>query len=133
MESVARFQLMAGRKGAPSKSRIGPRKPRRLYLAEWRENRGLTQKQLGERLEPTVTDMTVSRWERAARGERGSNTAQMNDDVKAAVAEALDLEPQDLYRHPDTPSADELLRDAPPGIREQAFKVIEALVGRKAG
>jgi transcriptional regulator with XRE-family HTH domain len=124
---------MAGKKQTPSKARIGPRRPKKIYLAEWREKRGLTQKQLGERLDPIVTDMTVSRWEKAARGDRGPNTAQMNDDVKAAVAEALDLEPEDLYRHPDTPSADELLRNAPQSIKEQAFKVIEALIGRRAG
>jgi hypothetical protein len=39
-------------------TRIGPRRPRRIYLAEWREHRGLTQKALGDRL--GVTDMTVS-------------------------------------------------------------------------
>lgn len=117
---------MAGR------ARIGPRRPLRIYLAEWREDRGLTQKQLGARLEPPVSDMTVSRWEKAARGQRGEGTAQMNDDVKAALAEALDIAPQDLYRDPKQPSADELLRDAPAGIRSQAFRVLEALTGKKA-
>jgi len=43
-------------------------------------------------------------------------TAQLNNDVMAAVAEALDIEPGDLYRHPDQPSADALLRDAPDSL-----------------
>ncbi|WP_410052672.1 helix-turn-helix domain-containing protein, partial [Bradyrhizobium sp. SZCCHNR1064] len=38
--------------------RIGPRKPVRLFLAEWREKRGLTQQQLADRLE--TSDVTVS-------------------------------------------------------------------------
>lgn len=132
LESVARLGSMAGKKQQPSKARIGPKKPKRIYLAEWREKRGLTQKQLGERLDPPVTDMTVSRWEKSARGDRGPNSAQMNDDVKAALAEALQLEPEDLHRHPDRPSADELLRGAPQSVVDQAFRIIEALVGRKA-
>ena len=97
--------------------RIGPRRPRRIYLAEWRENRELSQKQLGERL--GVTDMTVSRWERA--------TALLNTNVMAAIAEALSIEPQDLYRHPDQPSADALLRDQPQEVRDQAVNLIRAI------
>lgn len=134
LESVGRLEGMAGKKQQPSKARIGPKKPHRIYLAEWRDKKGLTQQQLADRLgDEGVTDMTVSRWEKGARGDRSKNAAQMNQDVKAAVAEALGIEPRDLDRHPDTPSADELLRNAPQSVREQALKVIEALVGRKAG
>jgi transcriptional regulator with XRE-family HTH domain len=104
----------------PGATRIGPRRPRKVYLAEWREHRGLTQKQLGGRL--GVTDMTVSRWEKGR--------ALVNTNVLAAIAEALSLEPQDLYRHPDQPSADALLRGQPQDVKEQAFRLIEAI--RKA-
>lgn len=97
--------------------RIGPRRPRRIYLAEWRVDRGLSQQQLGDRL--GVTDMTVSRWERA--------TSLLNTNVMAAIAEALNIEPTDLYRHPDQPSADELLRDQPPEVRQQAINLIRAI------
>jgi transcriptional regulator with XRE-family HTH domain len=98
-------------------ARIGPRRPRRIFLAEWRERRKLTQKQMAERLE--TTDMTVSRWER---GE-----VMMNAGTMVAAAEALDIEPQDLWRHPDTPSADELLRDQPPEVLDQAVNLIRAI------
>lgn len=101
----------------PGASRIGPRRPRRIYLAEWRDLRGLTQQQLGDRL--GVTDVTVSRWERA--------TNLLNTNVMAAIAEALSIEPADLYRHPDQPSADELLRGQPPEIMAQAMKLIRAI------
>lgn len=97
--------------------RIGPRRPRRIYLAEWRDYRGLTQEQLANRL--GVTDVSVSRWE--------TGRALLNTNVLAAICEALSIEPPDLYRHPDTPSADALLRDQPKDIREQAFRVIKAL------
>lgn len=120
---------MAGR------SRIGPKRPRRIYLAEWREERGLSQKALGLRLEPTVADVTVSRWEKAARGERGDGTAQMNDDVKAAVAEALDIDVTDLYRNPKQPSSDELVRmiqNAAPDERTQIMGYIEGLRSKRS-
>lgn len=97
--------------------RIGPRKPFRLYIAEWRKNRGLTQEQLGGRL--GTSDVTISRWET---GER-----QPDLNAQAAVAEALDIDVFDLRRHPDQPSADALLRDQPQEVREQAIKIIQAI------
>lgn len=42
-------------------NRIGPKRPFRLFLAEWREQKGLSQETLGGRL--GVTDVTISRWE----------------------------------------------------------------------
>jgi transcriptional regulator with XRE-family HTH domain len=101
-------------------ARIGSRRPYRIFLVEWREWRGLTQEALANRL--GVTGTTVSRWERS--------TALLNTKVMGAVAEALDIDPPDLYRHPNQPSADALLRGQPVEIREQAIAVIEAL--RKA-
>jgi hypothetical protein len=44
-----------------------------------------------------------------------------------AASEALDIEPQDLWRHPDTPSADELLRDQTAEVRDQAVNLIRAI------
>lgn len=89
----------------------------RLYIAEWRGSRGLTQEQLGERLQ--TSHVTISRWE------TGKRSPDLN--AQAALAEALDIDPFDLRRHPDQPSADALLRDQPPDVREQVFKVINAL------
>lgn len=67
-----------------------------LYLAEWRKHRGLTQQRLGERL--GCDTMTVSRWER--------HETAITTDTIAALAEALggDLEPSDLFSHPDGPT-----------------------------
>lgn len=97
--------------------RIGPLRPVRLYIVEWRERRGLTQEQLASRL--GTTHVTISRWE----------TGKRHPDLNAqeAVAEALGIEAVDLRRHPDTPSADELLRDQPPEVVAQAMKLIRAI------
>lgn len=98
----------------PGTPRIGPKRPRRIYLAEHRERLSLTQKQLGERL--NVSDMTVSRWE--------TGKALLSTDVLAAVAEALGKEPQDLYYHPDHPSADILLREQPADVQALVLRTI---------
>jgi transcriptional regulator with XRE-family HTH domain len=99
-------------------TRIGPKRPFRLYLAEWRESRGLSQEALGGRL--GVSDVTISRWETGAR--RPDLNAQ------AAYAEALGVEPMDLARHPDQPSADALLRGQPADVVENAFKMLKAII-----
>lgn len=102
-------------RGMPT--RIGPRRPIKLYLAEWREYRDLTQEALGGRL--GVTHVTVSRWETGKR--------QPDLNAQAAIAEALNIDVMDLRRHPDQPSADALLRDQPQEVREQAIKLIQAI------
>lgn len=101
--------------------RIGPKKPIRLFLAAWREKKNLTQQQVADRLE--TSDVTISRWE------TGERRPDLN--AQAAYAEALGIELADLWRHPDTPSADELLRGQPPDVVDNVFKMIHAL--RKVG
>jgi transcriptional regulator with XRE-family HTH domain len=98
-------------------ARIGPRRPFRLYIAEWREEKKLTQEQLAQRL--GASNVTVSRWETGKR--------QPDYNAQAAIAEALGVDPFDLRRHPAQPSADALLRDQPKEVVEQVFKVIRAL------
>ena len=98
-------------------TRIGPRRPIRVFLAEWREHRGISQEALGSRL--GVSDVTVSRWE------TGKRRPDLN--AQAAIAEALGIDPVDLFRHPGQPSADALLRDQPAEIREQAIRLIQAI------
>ena len=97
--------------------RIHSRRPPRLFIAEWRSSRGLTQDGLAKRLE--TTDVTISRWETGAR--------HPDLDAQAAICEALGIEHEDLFRHPDRPSADALLRDQPKEVREQAIKLIMAI------
>jgi transcriptional regulator with XRE-family HTH domain len=98
-------------------ARIYARRPARLYIAEWRDHKELTQQQLADRLE--TSDVTISRWET---GKRSPNL-----DAQEAIAEALGIEAVDLRRHPDQPSADALLRGQPPEVIDQAIKLIRAI------
>lgn len=101
--------------------RIGPKDPPRHFLKEWRENKGLTQSQLADRLE-TGKD-TVSRYENYQR--------KMTLEMAAAFAYALDrdLDSLAIFRHPDEPSADEKLRNATPEQRRAALTVIDTIMG----
>lgn len=100
-------------------ARIGPRKPPRVFIAEWREHVGLTQEQLAQRLD--TTGVTVSRWETGKR--------RPNIDALAAIAHALgpNILLSDLYRPPSQVSADALLRDQPKEVVEQAIRLIQAI------
>jgi transcriptional regulator with XRE-family HTH domain len=97
--------------------RIRPRTPIRLYLAKWRDRKGLTQQQVADRLE--TSDVTISRWE------TGERRPDLN--AQAAYAEALGIELPDLWRDPDRPSADELLRGQPQDVVDQAMNIIKAI------
>jgi transcriptional regulator with XRE-family HTH domain len=100
--------------------KIFPRRPRRVYLAEWREFKSLTQKQLADRIGTDV--MTISRWE--------NKKVAISTNTLAVLAEALGgdlMEPEDLYHHPDQPTPNQLLRDQPPDVIENAMKMLKAI------
>jgi transcriptional regulator with XRE-family HTH domain len=97
-------------------TRIGPKQPHRSYIREWREKLGLTQDQLAGRL--GTTKASISRWENKKRG------PTLN--VVAAIAEALDRPITDLFRHPDQPSVDELLRAEPQQRQNAAVEIVKA-------
>jgi transcriptional regulator with XRE-family HTH domain len=99
-------------------ARIGPKRPHRHYLREWRERRGLTQQQLAERLD-TGADQ-ISRWESGKRG--------MSADVLFALSEALNIEVVQLFRDPASPSIDDLLIGKTQERWDQAHAVVKALV-----
>lgn len=98
-------------------TRIGPKKPVKLYIAEWRMNRGLSQEELADRI--GTTKSSISRWET---GERDILTK-----VLGAIAEALNCDVEDLYRDPARPSMDALTRNMDDTTRRQAFRLLEAL------
>lgn len=109
--------------------RIGPRRPVRVFLAQWRERAELTQEQLGNRIHPAVDKGTVSRWESAQPG-------RLTLGVIAAYAEALGRTPAEMYRPPpkdDEPqSLDALAAHLDPEMREQAINIIAAMTRRRA-
>jgi transcriptional regulator with XRE-family HTH domain len=109
--------------------RIGPRNPVRVYLRNWREKLGLTQEQVGNRIEPPVDKGTVSRWERA-KPEDGELTVG----VVAAYAEALDRPISDMYRMPpeddDLPSLDKAAEAA--GLDKEDRDAVMGTISRMA-
>lgn len=98
--------------------RIGPTNPTRHFLKDWRIEKSLTQQQLADRLD-TSKDQ-VSRFENYKR--------KMTLDAAAAFAEALGIDTLAIFRDPQQPSADELLRNATPEQRRQAFAILETLL-----
>lgn len=121
----ANYSGLRGEYGPGMVTRIGPAKPFRMFLREWRQHRGLTQQQLADRMMIDDTGRSadkgqISRWENQTRG--------ITLEVQSALATALNIEIADLFRDPAQPSADELLRRASPELKRQAFAVIETLL-----
>lgn len=56
---------------------------------------------------------------------------RVNSDKQAEWAHALDLEPEDLWRPPGTPSLDSLVKSAPDELRAMAADIVRRLVERK--
>lgn len=81
----------------------------------------MTQEQLAERV--GTYKGQISNWENGNRS--------LSFDVLSALAEALNIEPMDIFRDPKRPSADELLRDAPPSVHAQVIDLIKVLVQRR--
>lgn len=98
--------------------RIGPKRPRRIFLSEWMDKRGLSDERLAGRL--SVERETVNRWR--------NYPQRLSLPRIEEIAAALDLEPADLWRHPDRPSADALLRDASPELQNKAVEMIGILL-----
>lgn len=100
--------------------KIGPKRPRqRPYLKEWRKFRTLTQEELAERLD--TTKASISRYETGDR--------ELPGGFLAAFAEAVQCAEADLYRLPQAESSlDDMLRDAPERVRQQAREIIQTLL-----
>lgn len=108
--------------------RIGfqkPRQRRRTFIREWREYRGLTQEQLGERLE--TSGGSVSRIE--------SGQQPYTQDTLEAIAEALQTDAASLLmRNPDDPDAIWSLWDRAKKVeRDVILDMAARIVGQKAG
>lgn len=107
------------------------KRKRHLYIAEWRDERGLSQEQLGARIELEdaqgkwnrgVGKNTVSRWEIDQR--------RLNPYKIAAIAEALDLEQEDLYRSPSRPSLDAIVKNESDELLSTAIDIVRRLTQR---
>jgi transcriptional regulator with XRE-family HTH domain len=85
------------------------------------EHRSVSDEKLANRL--NVARETVTRWR--------NQQHRLNPGKIAALAAALDLEPEDLFRPPTArPSLDSLVRDAPDELQNTVTDVVKRLVGR---
>lgn len=95
-------------------------KPTKIYLSEWMEFRGLSDAQMAGRLD--ISRETVWKWQREQK--------RLDPDKMAALAHALDIEPEELWRPPQRRSLDALVKDAPDDIRDVAYDVVSRLLKR---
>ncbi len=107
-------------------TRIGPKKPFRVYLKQWREHRGLTQQQLADRLE--THKGTISRWEGSSR--------QLELQTVVAICEALDIPPDSIFHTPPVKgraTIEDKIAAAPEDIREEISDFVDFKLSQRAG
>lgn len=93
------------------------RKP--FFLKQWREHRGLSQDALAARLD--TTGATISRIE------NGKNNFKR--EMLEELAEALGIEPGDLFRDPTKPDYElwKIVTGLAPEKQQQALRILRAL------
>lgn len=80
-----------------------------LYITEHMKKQDISDEHLANRI--GVARETVFRWRKEQR--------RLNPEKIAVIASALDMEPHELYRPPDNPFLDTIVRKAP--AEDQAF------------
>ncbi len=99
-------------------TRIRPNARTHLYIDEWMRERDLTDEALGLRM--GKSRVTVWRWR--------SEQHRLNPGKIAAIAEALDLAPSELWRPPGRPSLDALVQDEGDEVVRKAADVVRIIV-----
>lgn len=89
-----------------------------FYLREWRKHRRMTLAQLAA---PLGHDPSV-----IARYEKGEHDPKIETIIR--LARALGIAPGDLFRHPDEPSLDYLLAEAPNEAKPHIVNTLRAMV-----
>lgn len=103
-------------------TRIVPKKPLKLSIAQWRKRRHMTQEQLAEKIE--TTKGTISRWEKGkAADEEGGRDITLN--ALTAIAEVLHCRVADLIDDPEYPGA--ILAKMDEAARDRAIRLIKAI------
>lgn len=100
-------------------TRIGRRRPYKLFIREWMEDRGLDNRRIAERMD--CAEGTVSK---LLNGEM-----KMTTDWLARFAYALDREVIDLYRDPRMPTQADLLRDVPENELPTVMRILKTFTG----
>lgn len=102
-------------RGMPANVPTTNRRPAPLYLREWVEFRRLTGEQLAARIGTTKSVIS-----KLANGRQ-----RYNQDWLEIIAFHLDCDVPDLFRHPESPSCEDLLRRMGPQQRRLAMRAVE--------
>jgi transcriptional regulator with XRE-family HTH domain len=86
------------------------------------DKRGIDDERMAGRLD--VERETVNRWR--------NYPQRLSLPRIEQLAEALDIEPDDLWHHPDRPSANALLRNAPEDVQIKGIEMLSILVRKGA-
>lgn len=92
----------------------------KLFLKEHRKAKGLSGEQVAGRL--GIDRQSVYRTE--------ADSSRLNVTKQLQWADALGVEPEDLWRPPGRSSLDGMVRDAPPDIQAMAEDIVRRLVSR---
>lgn len=101
--------------------RIGQRRKAHLYVKEWMDHRNLSDEQVANRL--GMARETIWRWRKEQH--------RLNPEKLAALAGALDMEPQEFYRPPSQPSLDAMVSGETVEIQQMAADIVRRLVARR--
>lgn len=104
-------------------ARIGTRHPSRLFLKEWISYRDLEQRHVAERMD--IEPGTVSKLV--------NGKMRLTIEYLAGFADALDCSVSDLFRHPETPTRDELLAMGTPDELRAAMQLVKVAKSASGG
>lgn len=103
-------------------TKIHQRAKRRLFLKEHREAKSISAEAMAGRL--GIERESVYRIER--------EQWRMDPEKQAAYADALGIEPERLWRHPEAISLDEIVKKAPEDVQAMAADIIRRLVSGRS-
>jgi transcriptional regulator with XRE-family HTH domain len=93
------------------------------YLREWRLARGLSQRQLSNKV--GIAKNVISRYETEARG--------VSLQVMLELIDALDITPNQFFEPPARPSLDAIVRHEDEQTLTRLAKVVRAFIGKENG
>lgn len=98
-------------------TRIGTRHPSQLFLREWIDERRLEQRQVAERMgiEPGTVSKLIN------------GRMKLTIEYLSGFDDALDIAVSDLFRHPRTPTQNELLAMGTPEQLRAAMQLIQTM------
>lgn len=102
-------------------TRIHKYRKRTLFLKEHRKAKGVSPEQMAGRL--GIERESVYRLEREPR--------RVNSEKQAAWADALDMEPEDLWSPPGQVNLNAIISQEPPEVRELAANIVRQLVASR--